>query len=47
LREITKTPELRERSVVSVSVIPSMQYSCSGLPPMFMKGRTTIEAVEA
>jgi hypothetical protein len=30
---MTNAPEMRERSVVSLSVTPSTKYSCSGSPP--------------
>ena len=43
LRPITNEPEMRERSVVRLSVTPSTKYSCSGSPPMLAKGRTTME----
>ena len=43
LRAITNEPEMRERSVVRLSVTPSTKYSCSGSPPMLAKGRTTME----
>ena len=32
----------RERSVVKLSVTPSTKCSCSGLPPIFANGKTTI-----
>jgi hypothetical protein len=35
---------MRERSVVRLSVTPSTKCSCSGSPPIFENGRTTIEA---
>ncbi|HKN30884.1 MAG TPA: hypothetical protein VJY34_24630 [Roseiarcus sp.] len=34
---------MRERSVVRLSVTPSAKYSCSGSPPILVKGKTTIE----
>ena len=37
---MTKAPEMRERSVVRLSVTPSAKYSCSGPPPMLAKGKT-------
>ena len=43
LRAITNEPEMRERSVVRLSVTPSTKYSCSGSPPRLAKGRTTME----
>src|SRR5215468_11902850 len=43
LRPITNEPEMRDRSVVRLSVTPSTKYSCSGSPPRLAKGRTTIE----
>ncbi len=44
LRAITKLSEIRERSVVRSSVIPSAKYSCSGSLDRFAKGRTTMES---
>jgi hypothetical protein len=44
LRAMTKAPEMRERSVVRLSVTPSTKYSCSGSTPMWAKGRTTMES---
>ena len=35
---MTKAPEMRERSVVRLSVTPSAKYSCSGSPPMLANG---------
>src|ERR1700738_4825336 len=43
LRAITKLPEIRERSVVRSSVIPSAKYSWSGSFDRFVNGRTTID----
>src|ERR1700730_1899858 len=43
LRAITKLPEIRERSVVRSSVIPSANYSWSGSFDRFVNGRTTID----
>src|SRR3984893_10546859 len=40
---MTKLPEMRDRSVVRSSVIPSAKYSCSGSFDKFAKGRTTID----
>src|SRR5215472_12866772 len=40
---ITKLPEIRDRSVVKSSVIPSAKYSCSGSFDKFANGRTTID----
>src|SRR5262245_7719457 len=37
-------PLMRDRSVVRLSVTPSAKYSNSGSPPMFAKGRTTVES---
>src|ERR1700730_1085965 len=42
-RAITKLPEIRERSVVRSSVIPSAKYSWSGSFDRFVNGRTTID----
>ena len=38
-----RRPPMRERSVVRLSVTPSTKYSCSGSPPIFAKGSTTID----
>src|ERR1700730_9438258 len=43
LRAMTKLPEIRERSVVRSSVIPSAKYSWSGSFDRLLKGRTTID----
>src|SRR5215831_11803566 len=40
---MTKLPEIRERSVVRSSVMPSAKYSCSGSFDKLAKGKTTIE----
>src|SRR3984957_1903482 len=40
---MTKLPDIRDRSVVRLSVTPSTKYSCSGLPPILAKGSTTID----
>src|ERR1700730_506479 len=44
LRAITKLPEIRDRSVVRSSVIPSAKYSWSGSFDRLAKGRTTIDS---
>src|SRR5215467_3437676 len=41
LRAITKLPEIRDRSVVRSSVIPSAKYSWSGSLDRFSNGNTT------
>src|SRR6266478_1607801 len=41
---MTKLPEIRERSVVRFSVIPSAKYSWSGSRERFSNGRTTIDS---
>src|SRR6266853_5017381 len=41
---MTKLPEMRERSVVRSSVMPSAKYSCSGSFDRFVKGKTTIDS---
>src|SRR5580704_4021765 len=38
---------MRDRSVVRLSITPSTKYSCSGSPPMFANGSTTIESLGA
>src|SRR5712671_1793323 len=43
LREITNIPEIRDRSVVRSSVIPSAKYRCSGSLLRLTNGNTTIE----
>ena len=43
LLAITKLPEMRDRSVVRSSVMPSAKYSCSGSLDRFAKGSTTID----
>src|SRR6516225_1236123 len=43
LRAITKLPDIRDRSVVRSSVIPSAKYSCSRSSLRFVKGSTTID----
>src|SRR4029077_1297927 len=40
---MTKLPEIRDRSVVKSSVMPSAKYSCSGSFDRFAKGSTTID----
>src|SRR6267143_2171993 len=44
---MTKLPEIRERSVVRFSVIPSAKYSCSGSCERFSNGKTTIDSRDA
>src|SRR5215472_15702762 len=41
LRAITKLPEIRDRSVVRSSVMPSAKYSWSGSRDRFSNGSTT------
>src|SRR5205085_6096224 len=41
---MTRAPDIRERSVVRLSVIPSTKYSCSLSPPILAKGSTTIDS---
>src|SRR5215472_9285311 len=41
LRAITKLPEIRDRSVVRSSVMPSAKYSWSGSRDRFSNGNTT------
>src|ERR1700681_958934 len=41
---MTKLSDMRERSVVKSSVIPSAKYSWSGSFDRFAKGRTTIDS---
>ena len=43
LRAITNEPLMRDKSVVRLSVTPSTKYSCSGSPPMFANGSTTMD----
>ena len=45
LRAITNRPEIFERSVIRSSVMPSLKYSCSGSPLMFVNGSTAIEGL--
>src|SRR6516162_3029566 len=40
---MTKLPEIRDRSLVKSSVIPSAKYSWSGSFDRLLKGRTTID----
>jgi hypothetical protein len=42
-REITSTPAIRDRSVVTSSVIPSAKYCCSGSLLKLVNGNTTID----
>src|SRR6266851_4695507 len=43
LREITKLPVIRDRSVVRSSVTPSAKYCCSRSSLRLAKGSTTID----
>jgi len=43
LREITKLFSIRDRSVVTSSVIPSAKYCCSGSLLRLANGSTTID----
>ncbi len=45
LRAITPSAEILLRSVMMSSVIPSLKYSCSGSPLMFVKGKMAIEGL--
>src|SRR6516225_9904715 len=47
LRAITKAPLMSDKSVVRLSVTPSTKYSCSGSPPMFANGSTTMDRCRA
>ena len=38
-------PETFERSVIRSSVMPSLKYSCSASPLMFMNGSTAIDGL--
>src|SRR5439155_7946112 len=44
LRAMTKLPEIRERSVVRFSVIPSAKYSWSGSRERFSNGSTMTDS---
>src|SRR6516165_244976 len=41
---MTNAPEMRDRSVVRLSVMPSVKYSCSLPPAILANGRTTMES---
>jgi hypothetical protein len=45
LRAITKRPENRDSAVMISSTIPSAKYSCSGSPPMLVKGKTAMDGL--
>ena len=42
-RAVTKAPEMRERSAIRSSVIPSTKWSSAALPVKFASGRTATE----
>ncbi len=42
---MTNRAEIFERSVIRSSVMPSLKYSCSASPLMFVKGSTAIEGL--
>ncbi len=45
VREITRSPPILARSVMSCSVMPSAKYSCSGSPDRFSSGKTATDRI--
>jgi hypothetical protein len=42
---MTKSPESWDKSVMSVSVSPSLKYSCSGSLLILVKGKTAMDGL--